>query len=163
MRLILLCFLLGLFACDRRVEPFVPADQEPEPTLRPVRIPGLNSPTPSGGAMAVPGGPSIRGSLSLAEGARPPQGGVIFVIARSGSGGPPLAVKRLPLGSFPMGFEIGPGDVMLKGRPFEGPITLSARVDEDGDPMSRGPRDLAGTAPDPLEPGARDVEIVLSP
>jgi hypothetical protein len=87
--------------------------------------------------------------------------GVLFVIARSEGGGPPLAVKRLPIGPFPLAFEIGPADVMIAGRPFSGPITLSARVDRDGNPMTRDPGDALATLPAPVEPGARDVELRL--
>jgi hypothetical protein len=87
---------------------------------------------------------------------------VLFVIARSTGTGPPLAVKRMPAGPFPLDFEIGPGDVMIEGRPFTGPIQLSARIDADGDPASRGPTDLAGIADATVEPGASGVEIVLT-
>jgi hypothetical protein len=87
--------------------------------------------------------------------------GVLFVIARSAGGGPPLAVKRLPIGPFPLAFEIGPADVMIAGRPFAGPITLSARIDRDGNPLTRDPGDAGATLPSAIEPGARDVELLL--
>jgi len=86
---------------------------------------------------------------------------VLFLIARSPQAGPPLAVKRLPAGPFPLAFEIGPEDAMMAGRPFEGPILLSARLDTDGDPMTRGEGDLAAVHETPLEPGAQNVDLVL--
>jgi hypothetical protein len=165
--LVLLCLLVPLAAaCDRRLEPWVDAADEPAPSDRPVRIPGLGAPAPdplpelaasSGGAS------SIRGTLRLASGAAIPAGSVLFVIARSQAGGPPLAVKRLPAGPFPLDFEIGPPDAMIAGRPFAGPILLSARIDADGDPLTRGAGELAAALESPLEPGAHSVDLMLAP
>jgi hypothetical protein len=161
----LACTAVLLVACDRRVEPWVEAADEPAPSQRPVRIPGLAQAAPEPLPVAGGGaGETIRGSLRLQGGAAAiPTGSVLFVIARPQAGGPPLAVKRLPAGPFPMSFEIGPRDAMLEGRPFAGPIVLSARVDADGDPMTRGPEDLVAVSESPLEPGAGAVDLVLAP
>lgn len=165
--LILVLVLVG--ACDRRVEPYVPPEEEPPPPERPVRIPGLERPSPRAQTAPPPGtrspappaaGPAITGSVTLASGAQGGDG-VLFVIARSSAAGPPLAVKRLPAGPFPLSFEIGPGDVMIQGRPFAGPITLTARLDRDGDPLTRGNDDLAAELASPVEPGATGLELVL--
>ncbi len=150
--------------CDRRVEPYIPPEQEPPPPSRPVRIPGLENQAPRGRQLALaPSGSSIQGTLRLGSEVQAPGDGVLFVIARTPAGGPPLAVKRLPVGPFPLAFEIGPADLMVQGRRFEGPILLTARVDRDGNPLTRGPDDLAGEAAAPLEPGARGAELVLRP
>ena len=131
---------LSLAGCDRRLEPWVDAEDEPPRSHKPVRIPGLAQPVPdplpAAPAMASAAS-SIRGTLRLAAGAAIPDGAVLFVIARSQSGGPPLAVKRMSAGPFPLDFEIGPQDAMIAGRPFAGPILLSARIDADGDPLTR--------------------------
>lgn len=161
--------VLALAACDRRVEPYIPLDEEPAPIARPLRVPGFENPVPRPPtrSSAAPGpptqasGPAIRGTLRLADGVAEPGGGVLFVIARSGAGGPPLAVLRLAPGPFPMDFAIGPEHVMIPGGAFEGPITLTARVDLDGDPTSRDPDDLNAAAPSPLQPGATGVDLVL--
>jgi hypothetical protein len=50
---------------------------------------------------------------------------------------------------------------MMPGRRFEGDIALSARLDSDGNPMTRDPADLSGVVPSPVQPGATAVEIVL--
>jgi hypothetical protein len=152
--------------CDRRLEPWVDPADEPPRAAKPVRIPGLAQPAPDPmptAGSATAGGPSIRGSVRLAEGTSAPAGAVLFVIARSQQGGPPLAVKRLPAGPFPVDFEIGPQDAMMAGRPFAGPILLSARIDTDGDPMTRGEGDALALHETPLEPGARGVDLVLAP
>jgi hypothetical protein len=61
-----------------------------------------------------------------------------------------------------MEFEIGPGDVMIPGRRFEGAITLTARLDTDGNASSSGPNDLQGAAPSTVQPGTTGIEIVLA-
>ena len=169
LRAALLLCSLGLCAlgCDRRLEPWVDAKDEPARSQRPVRIPGLGQPVPdalpAAPARGTASGGEIRGTLRVADGAEVPSGAVLFVIARAQGGGPPLAVKRLPAGPFPQSFAIGPQDAMIAGRPFAGPILLSARIDTDGDPLTRAPGDLAAQAESPLEPGADSVDLVLAP
>ena len=95
--------------------------------------------------------------------ARPDQG-VLFVIARpqGASGGPPLAVLRIPNPEFPLAFSIGPENVMIPTMQFAGAISLSARLDADGNAMTRGPGDISSVVVDGLEPGAAGVELALS-
>jgi hypothetical protein len=169
MRLLpVLALCLGLAGCDRRLEPWVEADAEPPRAEKPVRIPGLAQPVPeplptAAAAASAGAGETLRGTVRLAAGATVPDGSVLFVIARSPGGGPPLAVKRLPPGPFPLAFEIGAADAMIAGRPFAGPISLSARIDSDGDPLTRGESDLAAAHAEALEPGASAVDLVLAP
>lgn len=105
----------------------------------------------------------IRGSVRLAPGleGRVPRGAVLFLIARGLQGGPPLAVKRIADPHFPLDFDIGPDDRMIADRPFAGPLSLSARVDSDGNATSRTPGDLQGDAAGPFEPGATGIEVVI--
>lgn len=70
----------------------------------------------------------------------------VYIIARKGEAGPPLAVKRVATPTFPLTFELNEGDVMMGG-PFEGDVSLTVRVDKDGDAMSKNPGDLVGKAP----------------
>lgn len=180
-RAVLLFAALGaLGGCDRKVEPFVPGEQPSQPDLRRIFPPGAEQAAKSSGPMAQGaspdrGGPPpapdeadgagapVRGRVTIAPElvARAPAGAVLFVIARRGATGPPLAVKRVESPKFPFEFEIGPGDRMIQAMPFAGPIQLSARLDGDGNATSRTAGDLQGAAPGPVEPGARDVEIVL--
>jgi hypothetical protein len=154
--------------CDRRVEPFVPIEAEPPAPAGPVRVPGLETPVPRATSAppvprSAPDGPSIRGTIRLGSGVNDAGSGVLFVIARPAAGGPPLAAKRLSVGPFPLPFEIGPADAMMVGRPLSGDISLSARVDRDGDPLTRGPDDLSATLAAPVQAGDSDVELVLEP
>lgn len=140
-------------------------------------VPGMQAPHPSaatqagtaakaGPGPAAPSGgesdPTIRGVLHLADGASAPPGGVVFVIARpvGVQGGPPAAVRRLPAVSFPMVFELGPGDAMLGG-PFPAEVTLSVRLDADGNATSRSPQDLVA-APVQAKAGSSGLELVLT-
>ena len=95
----------------------------------------------------------------MAEKLRP--GSVLFLIARSGEAGPPLAVVRIQDPGFPLDFEIGPDDRMIPSIPFAGPLRLTARIDADGNAMTRDAGDLTGAAIGSYDPGARDVEILI--
>lgn len=135
-----------------------------------MRIPGLGEPRPSAETLnparrdfsEQDAGEAISGRIQLQEGAEHPPGGVLFVIVRSGAGGPPLAVKRLAPGPFPMDFAVGAGDVMIQGRPFAGPMQLSARLDADGDPLTRGAQDLSATHSAPIQPGSSGIKLLLA-
>lgn len=109
---------------------------------------------------------SIAGTVRLAPGRTAEVGerSTLFIVARSSGAetGAPLAVKRIVRPSFPVSFTLGPGDVMIPGTAFEGPMNLSARLDRDGDPLTRDPGDPAGVyRENPAAPGARNVAIRL--
>jgi len=187
----LLAAALALAACDRAVEPFVPGEGVEPPDLArifpegaerssqreaaaqpPDAPPGGGAPPMgAGGPAAAPGAPPpaasssepLRGTISLApelEG-HIPAGAILFLIARRGESGPPLAVRRVPSPKLPFEFSIGPEDRMIQQMPFAGPITLSARLDADGNAMTRLPGDLQGVAPGTYEPGASGIAIVI--
>lgn len=171
---LLLC-AAALVACDRNVAPFVPGEQPRAPDLSRIFPAGAEESERMRGAVEMPPAPGegprgadafadappIRGVVRLADGVSPAATAVLFVIARTGAAGPPLAVKRIPSPSFPLAFEVGPGDRMIASRPFAGELTLTARLDGDGNAISRQPGDLEGEAPGTVEPGASGVEIVL--
>lgn len=117
-------------------------------------------------AAATAGAAPISGRILLApelKDARP-GGGILFVIARpqGARGGPPLAVLRIPDPSFPLDFTIGPENVMIPSMRFEGAISLSARLDADGNAMTRGAGDISSETQEPLSPGEGGVELLLS-
>ncbi len=106
---------------------------------------------------------AIEGTLELAPNlmGRVPPGAVLFVIARTAEGGPPLAVVRVAEPRFPLRFSIGPDDRMIQSMPFAGEILISARVDADGDAMTRSPGDLRGASGSPNAPGDRGVTLLI--
>ncbi|MBX2813381.1 MAG: zinc ribbon domain-containing protein [Myxococcales bacterium] len=94
----------------------------------------------------------------------PAQTGTLFIVARikgSAERGPPVAVKRIPQPTFPLQFRLGPSDVMLKSMPFTGPFDIRARLDADGNVMTKDPGDLFSANPTPAKPGLTGVKVVL--
>jgi hypothetical protein len=109
---------------------------------------------------------AIEGRVELASEmtAAQPAGAILFIIARpvGVTGGPPLAVIRVADPTFPYAFSIGPNNVMIPSMRFEGEISLSARLDADGNAMTRGSEDISSPTVSSLAPGATGVRIVLS-
>jgi hypothetical protein len=88
-----------------------------------------------------------------------PAGAPVFVIARSVDGGPPFAVRRYDGMKPPFKYELGSENVMLGGA---GPrrLTISVRVDQDGDAMTRQLGDLEGGPSAAVGPkGSVDVTV----
>lgn len=174
--IVLVLLALAGAACDRNVEPYDPNEKVATPDLSKIFPEGAERsgdgqalrgvmPEPAAPASEPPGGEAaplagtIRITAELAE--RVPEGAVLFLIARTGTGGPPTAVRRIAGPSFPLDFEIGPDDRMIAALPFAGPFQLTARIDADGNAMSRNPGDLQGEAVGSFSPGAKDIEIVI--
>jgi hypothetical protein len=90
-----------------------------------------------------------------------PKGASLFLIARSEGAqrGIPLAVKKLQGVTFPYSFTLGQADVMLPGALFEGPITIFARIDKDGD-AAPAPGDIDGVVT--TNSGDQQVQITLN-
>jgi hypothetical protein len=172
-----LAFLPSLAACDRNLHPYDPNEKVEQPDLSKIFPEGAER-TAEGVAMggggrpgAMPGAAApargsqapLRGTVRLArevEG-RAPSGAVLFVIARVGEAGPPTAVLRVPDAELPFEFAIGPENRMIEALPFDGPFTLTARLDADGNAASKNPGDLQGQAPGTYAPGDREIEIVI--
>ena len=173
-RLLLTVALLAL-GCDRNIEPFVPGEEPVEPNLSKIFPAGAEQaakgppqrpgppPQRGGRAAGLATSAPLQGAVSVAPdlAARVPAGAVLFVIARTGEAGPPLAVKRIGSPRFPVEFEIGPDDRMIQALPFTGPFRLSARLDSDGNAMTRTAGDLQTAASQTVGPGARGIALVL--
>jgi hypothetical protein len=75
-------------------------------------------------------------------------GDTLFLMVRRWDGtapiGPPLAVKKLTVGTWPQSFALDSRDAMLAGTQFTGKVVVMARVDKDGDAMTKNPGDLVG-------------------
>ncbi len=69
---------------------------------------------------------------------RVPPNSALFVIARRGSGGPPLAVQRHQAGPWPRSVRLSDADAMLPGISLAsgGPLTLIARISTTGQPIA---------------------------
>jgi cytochrome c-type biogenesis protein CcmH len=77
-------------------------------------------------------------AIDPALAARVPANATLFVIARRGSGGPPLAVQRRPVGPWPVSLRLSDADAMLPGITLAGagPLTLVARISLSGQPRA---------------------------
>ena len=162
--------------CDRAIEPYVPGEKPEPPDLARIfpegaeRAAQQEAPAaPAQGGRGAPPvaaestGAPLRGTVSLAPGLeeRVPAGAVLFLIARHDETGPPLAVKRVVGARLPLEFSIGPEDRMIQQMPFEGPLRLSARLDADGNAMTRQPGDLQGAAEGTHRPGDSGLRVVI--
>ena len=174
-RLAIVALVIAL-ACDRAVEPYVPGEKPEQPDLSRIFPEGAERATkeePMGGSTPMPAAPPaasggdaepVSGTITLASGyeSKVPAGAILFIVARTGQGGgPPLAVKRIESPKFPLPFSLGPGDRMIQQMPFVGPLQLSARLDTDGNAMTRTPGDLQGQAPGTHQPGESSIAIVI--
>jgi cytochrome c-type biogenesis protein CcmH len=170
-----ICIALVALACDRNTAPFDPDEVPEAPDVSRIFPEGANPPAApelppapaqqqrGAPSVAAEGGEPIRGTIQLAAelGDAVPPGAVLFVIARRGDAGPPLAVKRVLDPRFPMDFTLGPEDRMIQAMPFVGPLMVTARVDADGNATTRAPGDLQGAAAGPVDPGATGVQVTL--
>jgi cytochrome c-type biogenesis protein CcmH len=86
---------------------------------------------------------------------------IVFVTVREAgtSGGPPVAVKRLPASSFPLRFAIGPAESMM-GQPLPARARVEARVDRDGDALTRDASDPSAHLDD-VAAGSSSLRLVL--
>lgn len=94
----------------------------------------------------------ISGSLTLDAKVKDKvkKGDVIYLVVRGpaeagAAQGPVLAVKRLEAGEFPMPFQLDSRNAMVVGTTLKAPVVVGARVDKDGDAMSKNPGDVTGT------------------
>jgi hypothetical protein len=162
-------FIGALSGCgDRKIEPFIPGEEPMQPDLSKI-FPESADVAPAGMTAGNGAAPevdeerlNITGRVSVLSDLEEKTGeGVLFIIARKEGMRPPLAVKRIENPSFPLTFSLGPADRMVKTVPFTGSLTLSVRLDGDGNVMSREPGDLQSMSTVDVDPGTQDVELVL--
>ena len=88
--------------------------------------------------------------------------GVLFVIARRAKegGGPPVAVSRIASPHFPMPFTLGKGDMVMGGEwPEE--VWLEARLDHDGNAMTKSDEDWNSLVMGPLTGESHGLTVAL--
>jgi len=108
---------------------------------------------------------SISGVLTLhpkISSLLPKEPKIVFIIARSLKGGPPLAVKRLVAKTFPLPFILSAKDVMQPGTPFKGEVKLLARIDHDGraGPVQKG--DFEGNLKKSIQVGTQNIILEIN-
>jgi hypothetical protein len=132
--------------------------------LPPMAGEGMPATTPAPAPASAPSNDprAVRGKLALAGGAKVPPGATVFLIVRPAGvkGGPPVAVSRIPAGAFPMTFELSQLNSMM-GQPLPDSMLIEARVDLDGNPMTRDAGAPDGSA-DNVAAGSPSVTITLA-
>ncbi|HSY47797.1 MAG TPA: tetratricopeptide repeat protein [Thermoanaerobaculia bacterium] len=125
------------------------ARSQPPPAAMPADHPALPVPgaeSPAVGSASVPAatsaGPSVHLTLSLAGSVKQSPSAVLFIIVRAAgeSAGPPAAAKRIDAPKFPLELDITSADSMM-GQPLPLSVTVEARLDSDGNAMTKDPSD----------------------
>lgn len=83
----------------------------------------------------------VSGTITLADGVEPTAAAVFVSVRAKDAPGPPLAAKKLPVGPFPMAFELTAADRPMATGPLPAAFAVKVTLDSDGDPMSRTPTD----------------------
>lgn len=106
----------------------------------------------------------LSGKVRLADGLVADTQGTLFIIARRAAegGGPPVAVRKTSAAALPMDFSLGDKDMVMGGA-WPEQIWLQARIDRDGNPMTKGDDDLESPMLGPIASGAADLDLVISP
>ena len=118
--------------------------------------------TPDGQAAAVPLA-SIAGSVDVAEALKSRVGNqdTIYLIARAGESGPPLAAARVTMNRFPLSFSLDDSMAMNPANMLSGhkEVVLVARISASGNPIAQ-PGDLEGRVTG-VAVGAKNVKLVI--
>ncbi len=95
------------------------------------------------------GGASVSGTIDIAPElfVRLRGSETLYVMARRGEGGPPVAVKRFRGLRFPMAYTLTGADQAVQGSPFAGEVTIVARIDLDGNAGVPQGGDMEGIIP----------------
>jgi cytochrome c-type biogenesis protein CcmH len=106
---------------------------------------------------------SVSGSVEVAAAlrSRVAAQSTLYVIARAGEGGPPLAAARVTLGPFPIQFRLDNTMAMNPANTLSNhkEVVLVARISASGDPVGK-PGDLEGRLVG-VPVGAGDVKLVI--
>ncbi len=149
------------------------------PTSGPTSQPTSMAAAPAGNGQAAPELPAdhppmpagdVKGTLKLDGRLKGDvkAGKVLFLVARRDTGGKGkgmlLAAKKIPVtgaAMFPLAYTLSQADVMMQGTQLNGVVTVSARIDGDGDALSKTPGDLTGVTKAGVPVGSSGVDITL--
>lgn len=120
---------------------------------------------PAAEDMAPPkaSGATIKGSVDIAPAlkSRLAASDVLFLFARAGQGGPPVAAIRASVGQLPLAFELNDSMAMNPANTLSQhqQVALVARVSKSGSPMGQA-GDLEGAVP-AVKVGATGVKVLI--
>ncbi len=121
------------------------------------------APAGADGPGATGTGAHISGRVELADALKARVGPqyTVFVLARAGAGGPPLAAVRAPMAPLPLAFTLDdtlamiPGNVLSRHKE----VVLVARISASGNPIAQ-PGDLEGQLTG-VAVGSKDVKLLI--
>jgi cytochrome c-type biogenesis protein CcmH len=123
----------------------------------------LANPPPANDKAATAPGATIKGSIDIAPAlkSRLAATDVLFLFARPGQSGPPVAAVRASASQLPLEFELDDSMAMNPGNTLSQhkQVILVARISKSGNPMAQ-PGDFEGTLPN-VKVGASGVKIVI--
>jgi len=166
---------LSMAACSKSddaskpssVPPLGPnAAPAPVAPAAPPAAPAAAPAAPAAAAAPAAGGGTITGKIEMSKAiAKMKPKGTLFLTARRISDNPNVrgslvAVKKFPATTFPLEFSMSAADMPFQGGAFDGELTLTARIDQDGDPLSREKGDVHGTLPK-VQVGSKDVRLTI--
>ena len=138
------------------------AQQEAE-RLAQSGAPGLAPPPAADRTAPIAPGAVIRGSVDVAPALKSglADTDVLFLFARSGPGGPPVAAIRASAGQLPLEFVLDDSTAMNPGNTLSRheQVTLVARLSKSGNPVAQ-PGDLEGAVAN-VKVGATGVKIMI--
>ena len=79
-----------------------------------------------------------------------------------GQAGRLVAVRRFTGMKFPLRYDLSAKNLMMPGVPFSGPFIVRARLDRDGDPMTKGADDLYAEFAKNVANGDEAIHLVLA-
>jgi hypothetical protein len=138
--------------------------------VRPGALPPGHPPTSQPAGSQPTKGGTLTGKITLIEALKDKvkKGSVLFIIVRRDEGegrrGMMLAAKKVPVtgaAQFPMTYVVTPLDVMMKGTTLAGPVRIEARIDQDGDAISKQPGDLVGVLAQGAKVGQKGLDFAL--
>lgn len=118
---------------------------------------GADAPVASGTGAHISGRVELADALKARVGAQY----TVFVLARAGAGGPPLAAVRAPMAPLPLAFNLDdtlamiPGNVLSRHKE----VVLVARISTSGNPIAQ-PGDLEGQLTG-VAVGSRNVKLLI--
>jgi cytochrome c-type biogenesis protein CcmH len=122
-----------------------------------------NSAAADDNTAALAAGAAIKGRIDIAPAlkSRLAATDVLFVFARAGENGPPVAAMRASAGQFPLEFELNDSMAMNSANSLSRhkQVMLVARVSKSGNPIAQA-GDFAGTLSN-VKVGASGVKIVI--
>ncbi len=124
---------------------------------------GATSPSTLDGQVASGPSATVAGSVDVAEALKSRVGNqdTIYLIARAGESGPPLAAARVKMDRFPLSFSLDDSMAMNPANKLSGhkEVVLVARISASGNPIAQ-PGDLEGRITG-VAVGAKDVKLVI--